>query len=201
MRCASTSPASPRAKTSTTGCVSAVATRWDRCSSSTSSGSTRRCSCAKPFTRSTRTGTMRRPLCCVGWWLPAISAARPVAAFTSTDRSVGPRRGNRLGRLALDHVQGDAGKAHLLVPELRRVHTRFSEHGLQVRDCRDAHLLAGLELRALRLKLEVAGRHHELALDVDQTQLDLLRLTDVLRPEAESRDHREGGPAGKLWQV
>src|SRR5207237_1946672 len=93
-------------------------------------------------------GDYAPPPCCVGWWLPAISAARPVAAFTSTDRSVGPRRRNRLGRLALDPVQGDAGKAHLLVPELRRVHTRFSEHGLQVRDCRDAHLLAGLELRA-----------------------------------------------------
>src|SRR5207302_737664 len=65
----------------------------------------------------------------------------------------------------------------------------------------DAHLLARLQLRPLRLELQVAGRDDELALGVDETQLDLLGLADVLRSEAETGDHGERGAAGQLRQL
>ena len=49
--------------------------------------------------------------------------------------------------------------------------------------------------------MQVGHGHHQLAVAVDQAQLDLLHLTDVAGPEAKAGDDGKRGPAGELGQV
>src|ERR1700730_7370849 len=204
------SPALPLARTSTKACVSAADIRWDRSSCSTTSASTPRSSSATHSMRSTLLFVTRRRRSCAAWSRRGISGARAAAGSTSTrvlrrtearcSASVGALARDRRWRLALHHVQVDAGEPHSFVPELRGVGARFSKHRLQDRDRGDAHLLTRLELGALGLELKVGGGDHELGVGVHKAELDLPCLADVAGAETKARHHRKCSLARELGQ-
>src|ERR1017187_9942510 len=184
--------------TSMRGCASAAVTRWVRSSSSTTSASTPRCSCASRSTRSTRTATSPLPRCSAGWCRPATSARRAGEASTSTDpddRSVSPLRGDRRRRLALLDGEIDGADPIAASPELGRVQAGLAEHRLEGGYPREGDLLPGDEPRTRRLELQGHRREHQLALRVDQAKLNLVRLSNIRGAEAEPGHHGESRPA------